>query len=406
MAFQIPIGKQADFITGSDARVNIAHGSVRSAKTVGCNIRWLEAILKNPGRALMVGKTLGALERNVLLPIQGLVGAGNFEYKRSLKTARIYGREVWCEGANDESAYEKIAGQSLQIAYVDEGSLCPMSFWDMLISRLSEKDAQLFTTSNPGNPAHYLKKNWLDREDELDLKAWHFTLDDNPWLDPAYVKELKRQFTGLFYQRYILGLWVVAEGSCYQNFDRSLHVVPRLPDGKPDQLRVGVDWGATHPTAFLKMYRYGQVWYAAGEYRKSDLTNGELAKDLQDFIGGQFPTSIEVDPSAKSFRLELRAAGIQGVHAADNAVTDGIARVGGAFGRGDLKIVGPSCPMLVEEIEGYRWDQKASDRGEDQPIKEKDDLVDALRYVANKIFKRPINITRRAHTHPIARRVI
>ena len=390
MGFQVPTGKQADFVLNSDARVNIAHGAVRSAKTVGCNVRWLEAILKNPGQALMVGKTLGSLERNVLLPLGSLVGQGNFEYKRSLKVARIYGREVWCEGANDESAYEKISGETLALGYVDEGSLCPRSFWDMLISRLSEKDAQLFTTTNPGPPGHYLKKAWIDREEELDLKAWHFQLSDNPWLDPAYVEELKRQFTGLFYQRYILGLWVVAEGSVYQNFDRSLHVVGHLPDGKPDALRIGIDWGATHPTAFLKMYRYGGVWYVAGEYRKSDLTNGELAKDLQDFIGGQYPTSIEVDPSAKSFRLELRQRGISAVMKADNAVLDGISRAGAAFQRGDLKIVGPSCPMLVEEIEGYRWDPKATDRGEDKPIKEADDLADALRYVGNRIFKRRI----------------
>ncbi|MDD5049889.1 MAG: hypothetical protein PHH09_13265, partial [Methanoregulaceae archaeon] len=112
MSFQVPTGKQRDFCLHSDARVNIAHGAVRSAKTVGANVRWLRAVLEAPAgvNLLMTGKTLTSLERNVLLPISRLVGAGDFDYRRSLKTAYIYGRPILCEGANDESAYAKIAG--------------------------------------------------------------------------------------------------------------------------------------------------------------------------------------------------------------------------------------------------------------------------------------------------------
>lgn len=389
MTFQIPVGKQRDFCLNSDARVNISHGAVRSAKTVGANVRWLKYLLKTPSEynLLMVGKTQTSLERNVLLPISKLVGSQNYVYKRSLKTVSIYGRKIMVEGANDEAAYSKIAGLTLGGAYVDEASLVPMSFWDMLISRLSEKDAQLFATSNPGNPSHYLKKSWLDREEELDLKSWHFKLTDNPWLDPVYVAELKRQYTGLFYQRYILGEWVAAEGAVYRNFDRAVHVVPRLPDGRVEAIRVAVDWGATHPTGFLKAYRIGRAWYIAGEYRKSDLTNSELSKDLRTFLDGKFPSSIDVDPSAKSFRLQLQKDGFQRVKKADNAVVDGISRASTAFETGLLYIVGPACPMLIEEMEGYRWDPKATERGEDKPIKDNDDLVDTLRYIANRIFK-------------------
>jgi len=392
VTFQVPVGKQRDFCLNSDARINIAHGAVRSAKTVGANVRWLRAVLEAPPgvNLLMTGKTLTSLERNVLLPISRLVGAGDFEYRRSLKVATIYGRPILCEGANDESAYTKIAGLTLGGAYVDEGSLSPESFLNMLVSRLSEPGAQLFLTTNPGPPAHYLKKRWIDREDELDLKSWHFTLEDNPWLDWYYVEELKRQFgppSSLFYQRYVLGLWVMAEGAIYRNFDREAHVVPRLPDGRLEEMRVAVDPGATHPSAFLKAVRIGETWYVFGEYRKADKSPVEVSKDLKLFLAGMHPSSIDVDPGAKAHRLQFIGDGIVGVQQADNDVLNGIQRVINALDQGWLHLVGPATPMLQEEMEAYRWDPRATERGEDQPIKEGDDLVDCLRYLVNRISK-------------------
>ncbi len=392
MSFQIPMGKQRDFCLGSDARVNIAHGAVRSAKTVGANVRWLRAVLEAPPgvNLLMAGKTLFSLERNVLSPIARLVGSNNFDYKRSLKTAYIYGRPIMVEGGNDESAYSKIAGLTLGGAYVDEGTLVPESFTNMLITRLSEPGAQLFLTTNPGPPAHYLKKLWIDREDELDLKSWHFTLEDNPWLDWYYVEELKRQFgppSSLFYQRYVLGLWVMAEGAIYRNFDRDIHCIPRLPDGRIEEMRVAVDPGATHPTAMLKAYRVGDRWFVAGEYRKADKSPAEVSKDLNRFLDGMYPTSIDVDPAAKAHRLQFVGDGIEGVQQADNDVLNGIQKVINAFDQGWLQLVGSATPMLQEELEGYRWDPKATERGEDAPIKEDDDLVDCLRYLVNRISK-------------------
>jgi len=385
--------KQRDFIIGSQSRVNLLHGSVRSGKSIVADIRFLEALVRSKSARppLIVGRTQTALERNVLDDLRRLVGTENFDYKRSLKLAYIYGRPVLIEGANDESAFTKIAGSTLPFAYVDEGTLIPESFWNMLISRLSEPGAQLFGTMNPGGPGHYLKKKWIDREAELDLRSWHFNLEDNIHLDPAYVAELKRQYTGLFYDRYIRGLWVQAEGAIYKNFRRDLHCVDRLPEGKPAQMVVGVDWGATHPTAYLRALRYGSTLYIDKEYRKSDLTNGELARDLQTFLGELYPSAILVDPSAKSFRLELLRAGVQMVMQADNDVLNGLSRVSNAFETGGLKLVEPNCPMTLEEIEGYRWDDAATERGLDKPVKEKDDLMDALRYIGNKIFTRTLN---------------
>jgi len=384
--------KQRDFIIGSQSRVNLLHGSVRSGKSIVADIRFLEALIRSRSARppLIVGRTQTALERNVLDDIRRLVGTENFDYKRSLKLAYIYGRPVLIEGANDESAFTKIAGSTLPFAYVDEGTLIPESFWNMLISRLSEPGAQLFGTMNPGGPGHYLKRKWIDREAELDLRSWHFALEDNTHLDPAYVAELKRQFGpkgSLFYQRYIDGLWVAAEGAVYRNFNRDLHCVPRLPDGRIEEMRVAVDPGATHPTAMLKGFRIGDKWYIAGEYRKADKSPAEVSKDLKTFLDGMYPTSIDVDPAAKAHRLQFIGDGIEAVQQADNDVLNGIQKVINAFDQGWLQLIGPATPMLQEELEGYRWDPKATERGEDAPIKEGDDLVDCLRYLVNRISK-------------------
>jgi hypothetical protein len=152
-------------------------------------------------------------------------------------------------------------------------------------------------------------------------------------------------------------------------------------------MRVAVDPGATHPTAMLKAFRIGDKWYITGEYRKSDKSPAEVSKDLKRFLDGMYPTSIDVDPAAKAHRLQFVGDGIEGVQRADNDVLNGIQKVINAFDQGWLQLVGPSTPMLQEELEGYRWDPKATERGEDAPIKEDDDLCDALRYLVNRISK-------------------
>lgn len=397
--FQIPVGLQRDYALHSDAGVNLAVGAIRSSKTVGVNVRWLRAIHEADENTnlLMVGKTLGALERNVLEPIARMVGPSNFIYKRSLKKCWIYGRVCWTEGANDASAYQKIEGETLQKALVDEAGLAHQSFWDMLITRLSEDDAELFATANPGPPSHYLKKRWIDREAEIDFKSWHFTLDDNPWISDQYKAELKRRYlpiTSMFYQRFIEGRWVSDQGAVFRNFDPARHVVPTLPAGNPAELRLAVDAGASHPSAFLKAYRLGQDWFIAGEYKRAEKTHVEVSQDLKRFIGGQFPTSIDVDPSAKSLRLQLQADGLGPVMNADNDVLNSIQRIINAFELGWLHLVGPQTEMLQEELCGYRWDDRATARGEDKPIKENDDLIDCLRYLINRIEQ-----TRRVVNH-------
>src|SRR5690606_4293976 len=136
-------------------------------------------------------------------------------------------------------------GMTLAGAYGDEVTLWPESFFTMLLSRLSVPGAQFFGTTNPDSPGHWLKKRYLDRADELSLRRFRFTLADNPALDPAYVEALKREYTGLWYRRYILGEWVAAEGAIYDMFDPDRHVARELPEIL--HWWVGVDYGTTNP---------------------------------------------------------------------------------------------------------------------------------------------------------------
>lgn len=398
----LPKGKQRDSILHSDARINIWEGSVRSGKTIGSIIRWIQYCLNGPkGNLIMSAKTQRALERNVLQPISELVGQKNYSYNRVAGEVEIYGRKCYCIGANDEKAAEKIAGITAAGAYCDEGTLYPESYLQMLLSRLSIKNAKLFMTVNPGPPRHYLKVKFLDRIKELDLKVWHFTLEDNPSLDPSYVEALKKEYTGLFFQRYILGLWVAGEGAIFDMFDINKNVVNELPE-RFEKIYVSVDYGTANPSCYLYWGLSRGKWYLAKEYyydsRKEgrQKTDKEYAEDLVKFIDGKYPQKILCDPSASSFISQVRSLRKYRVGFADNDVLTGIRLTAKALANEDIYIY-KDCVKLIEEIQGYVWDEKAAAAGLDRPVKSNDHSVDCLRYGIMEILnhnynKMPVNL--------------
>ncbi len=387
MVLQLPKDKQRDFILNSNYRINAAHGAIRSGKSVGATIKMIhEIITAPPGNILFVGKTLNSLKRNVLNDIGMWVGRENFKLRMIQKEAEIYGRTVWLEGANDDASYQKIQGETLVRALGEEITTWPESFFKMMMSRLSEDDARAYLTMNPGPPSHWFKKQYLDRESDLNMKSWHFTLEDNPYLSEQYVIDIKKEYTGLWYERYIEGKWVLADGTIYSNFNKNIHCIDKIPDGKWQSLYIGCDYGQTHPTAFLKAVKIGDTYYIIDEYKESDKLNTTLSSDLKSFIGGKYPRSILVDPSAKSFKNQLIADNFKRVKNANNTVNDGLAKIANAFQTGKLIIVQNRCPQLIEEIGGYVWDSKASERGDERPVKENDDLLDCLRYIGNEVF--------------------
>ncbi|SMB97804.1 phage terminase, large subunit, PBSX family [Thermanaeromonas toyohensis ToBE] len=386
--------KQLDVIANTTARLNILDGSVRSGKTIASLVAWIMFVAEAPpGELLMVGKTERTLKRNVLDPLEQMVGSKYFKLNRGAGEATLFGRRIYLAGANDERAEGKIRGMTLVGAYGDEITLWPESFFTMLLSRLSVSGAKFIGTTNPDSPYHWLMKNYLKRAGELNLKRWQFQLDDNLNLDPAYVEALKKEYTGLWYRRYILGEWVQAEGAVYDMFDDTVHAVDEIPQ-QFIRYYVGVDYGTNNPTVFLLIGQHEDKLYVIDEYywdsseRGRQKTDAEYSRDLQEFIKGRYPQAIVIDPSATSFITQLRRDGVRLIRQADNAVVDGIRTVAAFLSQKRLFVYRKKCPNLLREFTTYVWDTQAQKRGEDRPLKQNDHALDSLRYVLHTIFGR------------------
>lgn len=392
MIFNVPKGKQRRAILGCDRRLNIFDGSVRSGKTVGSVISWLDYLDTGPpGPLLMIGKTERTLTRNVLHPIAELVGSGDYNLRSGAGECSIFGRRVMLVGANDERSEQKIRGLTLAGAYGDEVTTWPESFFTMLLSRLSLADARFFGTTNPDSPMHWLMTGYLQREEELSLRRWHFTLDDNPNLDPAFVAAIKQEYRGLWYRRFILGEWCVAEGAVYDMLDFGVNVVQQMPELVRHW--VGIDYGTSNPTVFLmlsqgvdgRMYFHHEYrWDPARTGRQK--TDPELSRDYRVWAEERLrenkvaPERVFYDPSAASFGLQLYRDDVKRLAPADNAVLEGIRNVSGLLGSGVLAFHEPTTRDCLAEMTSYAWDTKAQQKGEDKPIKVKDHGPDSVRY--------------------------
>lgn len=250
--------KQIDFMLYDDKRINLLTGSVRSGKTYVSLLKFAVFVGSMPSNYefIMAGKTLTSLKRNCLGLLEDLVGS-NFSYSISSKSGYLFGRRIWLEGANDDRAESKIRGMTLGGAYVDELTQIPNSFYTMLLSRLSEKGAKLYATTNPDAPTHWVKVELIDN-DNIDKKVWHFTFDDNEILkkeNQEYFDNLKKEYKSMgevYYERFILGLWVLAEGIIYKQFANNTELFLKddaiNDEGKPINfmiISIGIDYGAT-----------------------------------------------------------------------------------------------------------------------------------------------------------------
>ena len=251
--------KQLDFMIQDDKRINLLTGSVRSGKTYISLLKWALFVGNMPKDTefLMVGKTITSLKRNCLGLLEKLVGSKNFKYSTSNKSGKLFGRTIWLEGANDDRAESKIRGMTLGGSYIDELTQIPEDFYKMLLSRLSIKNAKLYATTNPDTPSHWVKQNIIDNE-LIEKKIWNFTLDDNVILkneNEEYFEQLKNEYQsmgGVFYERFILGLWVLAEGLIYSQFvnNKELFIKDEPVDEKGNKINfliisIGIDYGAT-----------------------------------------------------------------------------------------------------------------------------------------------------------------
>lgn len=380
----------------------IADGAVRAGKTVFMSmsfVLWAMDTFNNQQFGIC-GKSVGAAERNIITPLQNIAyfkqQGFKMRYKssdHSLHVRRGKKKNVfYVFGGKDESSYMLIQGITLAGILLDEVALMPKSFVDQALARCSVEGSKIFFNCNPENPRHWFRMEWLLKLDQHNAMHLHFTMDDNPSLSENIKNRYKTMYSGVFYQRYILGLWVMAEGVIYDMFDQNENVY--RPEERPPDLRwsstrtIAVDYGTTNPTRFLDILDYnGQIcvdreynWDSRKEGRQK--TDKEYADDFMEFMGQDYCTVL-VDPSAASFIAELRSRGVF-VQEANNDVLDGIRKTSSLIFRRELKVCS-ECEALLDEIGVYSWDEKAAQHGDEKPIKQNDHSVDCLRYYVNSL---------------------
>lgn len=377
----------------------ICDGSVRSGKTSIMSLSFFLWAMGNFNGCAFAycGKSVGAVERNIVTPLLGIAYLRrNFDirYNRGdhVITARRGKREnrFYLFGGKDESSYSLIQGITLAGVMLDEVALMPRSFVEQALARCSVSGAKFWFNCNPENPEHWFRKEWLLKAPERNALHLHFTMDDNPGLDDATRERYRTMYSGVFFQRYVLGLWVMAEGIVYDMFDHTRNVYSAPPIDMADRStrHIACDYGTTNPCVFLDIYDDGEVirvdreyrWDSRAEHRQK--TDEEYADDFMAFMGASW-CAVYVDPSAASFIAALRRRGVYVIEA-NNAVLDGIRRTGALFQRGQL-VVRDTCTGLLDELGSYRWDDKAAQRGEEKPIKQLDHAPDALRYFVNSL---------------------
>ena len=379
----------------------IADGSIRAGKTVSMAlsfVMWAMYSFEEQNLA-MCGKTIGSFRRNVLMPLKLMLKSRGYKVKdhradnmveisHSGKTNYFY-----IFGGKDESSQDLIQGITLAGVFFDEVALMPESFVNQATGRCSVAGSKFWFNCNPDGPYHWFKLNWIDKAKEKGLLYLHFTMDDNLSLTEKIKKRYASLYTGVFFQRYILGLWVVAEGIIYDMFSEKKHIIDDLP-GAADEYYISCDYGTQNATVFLLWQQSaGGKWVCIDEYYYSgrdeaaQKTDNEYADDLEAFIGGRKIKAIIIDPAAASFIALLRKRGHK-IKKARNDVLDGIRFVGMLLNTESLQFIS-KCRNTIKEFGSYIWDAKACERGEDKPIKQHDHAMDAVRYFCYTIIYKP-----------------
>lgn len=391
-----------------DKRYTILVGTVRSAKTFTLNAKTVVQLCryKIPPNAkrLMTGASKQTIYRNVLIDLFNVVGKQNYSYNSSTGELWLFGTQWFVLGAKDEASYRQILGMTVGIVVGDEVVEYPKSFLAQLFLRMSPTGARAYFSTNTGNPYCYLKAEVIDSPAFApDIEIINFSLDDNPNIDESAKRAIIASQTGVFYLRYILAQWVVAEGSIYRDswdeaacmFDGFLTqpggVIEALQP-EPIGLRAqgghvdhwfSVDPGVDHVQSHLEYFDDGDVIWVTREQRwdsrkeMKQKTDGMYVDDLIAF--GAQKHQIIVPPEAASLKAELVMRGLW-VTDADNSVKEGIHTVATLLARRKLRVSKNGCPELAKRIPNYSWDEKAGKRGLEQPLKVEDDDCDSLRY--------------------------
>lgn len=389
----------------------IADGSIRAGKTLCMSLSFaLWAMAKFNGQNfIMAGKTVGAFRRNVLFWLKLMLQAQGYKIKdrRADNLVEISKGEIinyfYIFGGKDERSQDLVQGITAAGVFLDEVALMPQSFVNQALARCSVKGSKYWFNCNPEGPNHWFKIEWIDKAKEKNILHLHFTMDDNPSLDEDTKERYRKMFVGVFYQRFILGLWVLAEGIIYHNFDKDKHTIAEkeLPNNF-DFYYVTSDYGITNPQVFLlcgikyikgiphlylinEYYNTGTKKNKYGQEEKIVKTDTLFLEDYKNFVGDLNIRKTIIDPSATSLINLFKENNIK-VKEADNTVVDGINLVLNWLEEGRIHIVAKRCPNIIKEFFSYIWDEKAQERGEDKPVKTNDHALDALRYLLMTVF--------------------
>lgn len=374
----------------------IADGAIRSGKTLSMSLSFVLWAMScfNGQNFAMCGKTIGSFRRNVLFWLKLMLKSRGYKVTdhRADNLIIVARGDVennfYIFGGKDESSQDLIQGITLAGVFFDEVALMPESFVNQATGRCSVEGSKFWFNCNPDGPYHWFKLNWIDKKKEKRLLYLHFTMDDNLSLSEAIKERYRSMYTGVFFKRYILGLWCMAEGIVYDMFDSEKHVKPilRFFQSLIEGSRyVSCDYGTQNATVFLLWNKgINGVWYCTREYyysgreKEKQKTDAEYADDLKVWLEETRIKAVIVDPSAASFIAELRKRGYK-VIKAKNDVLDGIRLVGTMLNQGKI-VFAESCQNTIKEFGSYVWDKKAAERGEDKPAKEHDHAMDAVRY--------------------------
>lgn len=389
----------------------ICDGSVRSGKTVSMILGFVHWAMrffdgKNFG---ICGKTISSTERNIILPLLNMPDITDYyslqyirgENKRIIIRSGSHTNTFFIFGGKDESSYTLVQGITLSGVLFDEVALMPKSFVDQAVARtLSEPEARYWFNCNPESAEHWFYKEWICNTRQKKALHLHFTMQDNPILSPEQIADAERLYTGVFYNRYIKGLWCVAEGLIYPMFDKAVHVThhPELQPG--GDYYISCDYGTLNPTSAGLWYLQPdghairlREYYYDGRKTKTPRTDEEHYAALEQLAGdvADKVRAVIVDPSAASFIECIRRHGLFRVWQADNSVLNGIRDTSSLLQMQYLHIC-DNCTDIIREFSLYRWDESAT---EDRPIKENDHAMDDMRYFVRTAMTRTLKTIRR-----------
>ena len=374
----------------------VCDGAVRSGKTLAMGLSFfLWAMAQFNGQKFGIcGKTIGSVRRNVLseiLPRLEALGASWQEKRTENRIAvRFYGHEnqFFIFGGHDEASADLIQGITFAGVLMDEVALMPRSFVDQACARCSVAGSRLWFNCNPAGPTHWFYREWILEADKRNCLRLHFTMEDNPSLTAKIRERYRRLYSGIFYQRFILGLWVQAEGRVYDFFQPEMAV--DAPQGPFDGWYISCDYGTVNPTSMGLWGKCRGVWYRVKEFyfdsraQMRQMTDMEYAAAMKELAGERPITAVIVDPSAASFIEVLRREGWP-VRKASNDVLAGIRLTADCLKDGRIALC-RGCNDCLREMEEYVWDLSSGDK--DRVKNEHDHAMDDMRYFVSTVLGR------------------